>query len=424
MDFSRDWRLALGATAAVLAGGGRAAAQHMWTVDDNGPADFTTIQDAVNACANGDVVRVFAGTYAGFQIAGKGVAVLGDSATPRHLTSVVSVTSTSAGQTRGLGFTQSTSVHGAVAGITISGCAGIRARVQDCSMERQLRIPRARRSRASKLDRRDAQQLRLHGGHGAHTSLSKGRVPRRRPWHRTLRRRPLWGVNATSGLPDTSTTGRLQPLRRREAAEPFSTAASSSRAARCSRAGRWQALAEPVVLCSAMAPVPWRCGRWGCVSSSGLECVRATTNIAAGASTTNCSGWYVNGPGPADRQPFARFSHARCRHRARRCAGIRERDVGGAADATGAPGGSAYAVAKLRPISTTTLRSTRVELVVPAAGAGASDAVEFRRGQFPSRSRPCRRRRTSSSTSCRCTSSTRTPSAREYAARGDTRPLT
>lgn len=33
------------------------------TVDDDSPADFTTIQDAVNASAPGDTIRIFAGTY-------------------------------------------------------------------------------------------------------------------------------------------------------------------------------------------------------------------------------------------------------------------------------------------------------------------------------------------------------------------------
>jgi len=34
-----------------------------WTVDDDGPADFHTIQEAVNAASDGDTVFVFSGTY-------------------------------------------------------------------------------------------------------------------------------------------------------------------------------------------------------------------------------------------------------------------------------------------------------------------------------------------------------------------------
>ncbi|MDP6601731.1 MAG: right-handed parallel beta-helix repeat-containing protein, partial [Phycisphaerales bacterium] len=34
-----------------------------WTVDDNGPADFSSIQDAVDAASSGDVILVAPGTY-------------------------------------------------------------------------------------------------------------------------------------------------------------------------------------------------------------------------------------------------------------------------------------------------------------------------------------------------------------------------
>ena len=34
-----------------------------WTVDDDGPADFSKIQDAINASSDGDTVFVYSGTY-------------------------------------------------------------------------------------------------------------------------------------------------------------------------------------------------------------------------------------------------------------------------------------------------------------------------------------------------------------------------
>ena len=39
------------------------AAATTWTVDDDGPADFATIQSALNAASNGDTIIVAAGTY-------------------------------------------------------------------------------------------------------------------------------------------------------------------------------------------------------------------------------------------------------------------------------------------------------------------------------------------------------------------------
>lgn len=115
----------------------RASAQHLWTVDDDGPADFATIQGAVDAAADGDVVRVLPGTYAGFQFANKGVAIVGDSTTPRTLTSPVAVASLSAGKTVLLsGFAQPNSGAGTAPGISVISCAGS-VRVQDCSWRGQ-----------------------------------------------------------------------------------------------------------------------------------------------------------------------------------------------------------------------------------------------------------------------------------------------
>lgn len=39
------------------------AASTTWTVDDDGPADFSNIQDAINAASSGDTVQVAAGIY-------------------------------------------------------------------------------------------------------------------------------------------------------------------------------------------------------------------------------------------------------------------------------------------------------------------------------------------------------------------------
>ena len=55
--------MALAAAAMLVVGAGVGAAATTWTVDDDGGADFTKIQDAVDAASDGDTIRVGAGTY-------------------------------------------------------------------------------------------------------------------------------------------------------------------------------------------------------------------------------------------------------------------------------------------------------------------------------------------------------------------------
>ncbi len=62
----------------VLALSSPAAAQATWTVDDDGPADFTSIQDAVDAAAEGDAILVHAGSYSRVLIEGKGLLIQAD----------------------------------------------------------------------------------------------------------------------------------------------------------------------------------------------------------------------------------------------------------------------------------------------------------------------------------------------------------
>ena len=51
----------------VLLGGAVPAAAVDWTVDDDGPCDFASIQAAVDAAADGDTITVAAGTYTSSQ---------------------------------------------------------------------------------------------------------------------------------------------------------------------------------------------------------------------------------------------------------------------------------------------------------------------------------------------------------------------
>jgi parallel beta-helix repeat protein len=56
-----------------------ARASRTWTVDDNGLADFHTIQEAISAASNGDVVLVHGGVYYEHVVINKTIALIGDS---------------------------------------------------------------------------------------------------------------------------------------------------------------------------------------------------------------------------------------------------------------------------------------------------------------------------------------------------------
>jgi hypothetical protein len=66
------------ALALLLALSAPLAAQETWTVDDDGPADFATIQAAVDAAADGDVIVVRAGFYERAAIKAKGLMIQAD----------------------------------------------------------------------------------------------------------------------------------------------------------------------------------------------------------------------------------------------------------------------------------------------------------------------------------------------------------
>ena len=53
-------------------------AQQIWTVDDNGPADFVVVQDAIDAAADGDTILVRDGSYGRAVIDGKGLIIQGE----------------------------------------------------------------------------------------------------------------------------------------------------------------------------------------------------------------------------------------------------------------------------------------------------------------------------------------------------------
>lgn len=66
-----------------------AQAQIAWTVDDDGPADFNVIQDAIDVAGDGDLILVEPGAYTFAAIAGKGLSLVAKG--PATLTSSILV---------------------------------------------------------------------------------------------------------------------------------------------------------------------------------------------------------------------------------------------------------------------------------------------------------------------------------------------
>jgi len=54
------------------------AGSRTWTVDDDGPADFNTMQAAINAATDGDIILVFSGTYNENVTIGKSLTLKGE----------------------------------------------------------------------------------------------------------------------------------------------------------------------------------------------------------------------------------------------------------------------------------------------------------------------------------------------------------
>ncbi len=70
------------ALALLLAAPGSAQTR-VWTVDKNGPSDFSDIQSAIDASSDGDAILVDGDTFAGFTIQARGVTIVGEAGQTR-----------------------------------------------------------------------------------------------------------------------------------------------------------------------------------------------------------------------------------------------------------------------------------------------------------------------------------------------------
>ena len=110
-----------------------AAAGQVLVVDDGGGADFTAIQDAVAAAAEGGTVLVKAGSYDGVAIDGKALTVVAEAGQAVQLGGAVTVTNLAAGQTVVLhGLAASSAPKKLEARLEITDCAGD-VWVEDCA---------------------------------------------------------------------------------------------------------------------------------------------------------------------------------------------------------------------------------------------------------------------------------------------------
>src|SRR6187402_1540088 len=76
-----------------------AARADVFVVDASGGGDFTTLQAAVNAAADGDTLLVRTGSYAGFLLTGKGLSIVAERGAEPKVSADVRLLSITAGHT-------------------------------------------------------------------------------------------------------------------------------------------------------------------------------------------------------------------------------------------------------------------------------------------------------------------------------------
>lgn len=118
----------LAATAVLVA----AARANVWVVDDNGPANFSTIQDAINAASDGDTIIVQPGNYTSFTINDKDLRVLGTGAQKPLVVGASQVTSLASQRAVVLSDLRFQLAPASAWALQLTNCAGA-VRVQRCN---------------------------------------------------------------------------------------------------------------------------------------------------------------------------------------------------------------------------------------------------------------------------------------------------
>lgn len=121
---------------ALAAASAAPAAAGVLLVDSMGGGAFTTIQAAVNASADGDIVLVKIGNYAPFMVGDRAIAIVSDSIGGAHVNGTIHVAGLSAGKTVVLDGLVAKGVYSTNEpngyGLRVFGCAG-HVRAQNCS---------------------------------------------------------------------------------------------------------------------------------------------------------------------------------------------------------------------------------------------------------------------------------------------------
>jgi len=108
---------------------------NLWIVDNSGaPADFTELELAVEAAADGDVILVKGGNYGPFTMGGKGVSVIAEQGSIVRVRGPLRIVDVPAGSRAVLrNLRTSTAVEH---GVSIDGCAGS-VHLEDCNLNGQ-----------------------------------------------------------------------------------------------------------------------------------------------------------------------------------------------------------------------------------------------------------------------------------------------
>lgn len=113
------------------------AQDRLWTVDDDGPADFSDLQAAVDTALDGDVILMQPGTYGSLILKGKGVSIIADGSGDVVLNGLARISGTPPNSKTVLYGLKKSAAVGSILdmeGLRVSNCLGT-VHIEACSFD-------------------------------------------------------------------------------------------------------------------------------------------------------------------------------------------------------------------------------------------------------------------------------------------------